>query len=292
MKPKKKIPKGVKDIEPNEAQRHDSQYSRFIRGQELIEVHSDRLLQTDNATFWKWRKRKIDTTDKDLDWTVSRGATPTTGTFFDFGTIVRWSTAASQGFVNQFDVFVRYQYSVPFTCPGPIELKMALLQPGTNGPMELIGYIEAIPPGVTVLADSLTGVGGASEPAETVGPYSNVIYRRNFAEVQAISFGIDFEDGKQPDCDPTNPNPTPAGSGKYRCNCPDFLKEVDPESNPTKLQAKWGKGTKRQPCYHIWAVRILRQEVKPEDVPKDVPLPKRVAPDPTSVDGILGVKGF
>ncbi len=69
------------------------------------------------------------------------------------------------------------------------------------------------------------------------------------------------------------------GGNKWQCDCPDSSKKkfLNPNnaSGNENLSDDWtdsNAGAQNGQCKHIWAVKILRGEVLPEDIPTDMPI--------------------
>lgn len=85
-------------------------------------------------------------------------------------------------------------------------------------------------------------------------------------------------------------------NNEWECNCPDSSKKKDPNPRSTNSNNEtpegWtdsDAGAQNGECKHIWAVRILREEVSLSEIPKDMPI-SEIFPD-SSNDGKNGASG-
>jgi hypothetical protein len=88
-------------------------------------------------------------------------------------------------------------------------------------------------------------------------------------------------------------------NGKWQCNCPDSSKKKSPnpnDSNSDEGEEDWSNtnaGATGGQCKHIWAVRILRGEVTPEEIPTDIPIsenfPGGSSGEPKVIGGMGGI---
>jgi hypothetical protein len=96
-------------------------------------------------------------------------------------------------------------------------------------------------------------------------------------------FEIEFVDGTTWSCDSGSDDEGSGGDGgndnEWKCNCPDSSKKKSQNPNDTNgnelTEDDWSDtnaGAIDGQCKHIWAVRILRREILPEEIPTDMPL--------------------
>lgn len=121
-----------------------------------------------------------------------------------------------------------------------------------------------------------------------VNPYSQTYPINSYADFTgvvesvtpypySVCIPIDYEE--EPPEEPEEPPNEEDGESEWQCNCPDSSKkrELNPNNTSSNEPAEedWTNsdaGAQDGECKHIWAVKILRGEVAPEDIPTDMPI--------------------